>query len=84
MTQLETFIKDNNLKFEEGSGGNSDILAICGYACYLGASLTEVFDAINTSSVDTEIEVERIYDYAKKNNYAKFWHTSAAKAQYTF
>ena len=39
--QLKNFIKDNNLKFSEGSGGDINILAICGYSVYKKVSLED-------------------------------------------
>lgn len=80
--QLEQFKKDNNLEFHSGSGGDNNILALCGYATYINASLEDCIKVANNKDCDDEIK--RIYEYAKKNNYAAFWSTEKAKFQYKF
>ena len=82
--QLKNFIKDNNLKFTEGSGGDINILGICGYSVYKEASLEECLKAINTTNEKIKAEVTRVYNYAKTNNYGKWWKTENAKKSYKF
>jgi hypothetical protein len=80
--KLEQFITDNKLEFNAGSGGDSNILALVGYSIHIGASLQDCIEVADNSDVDSEIE--RVYNYAKKNNYGKWWESKVAKEQYIF
>lgn len=80
--KLQKFVEDNNLVFYAGSGGDSNILALCGYATFINASLQDCIYVAKSESCNNEIK--RVYEYAKKNNYSKFWKTKAAKEQYVF
>ena len=80
--ELNKFIKDNNLEFHSGSGGDNNILALCGYATFIGASVGECKKVAKNE--DCNDEIERIYDYADKHNYKAFWSTEKAKSQYKF
>lgn len=80
--QLKKFIKDNDLEFNAGSGGDSNILALCGYALFIGASVEDCIKVADNS--DCDFEIERIYEYGERNNYAAFWKTPIAKEQYVF
>jgi hypothetical protein len=82
--QLQKFIKDNKLKFNSGSGGDSNILALTGYACYIEASQEEVVQVANSNDSEIDDEIKRIYNYALMHNYKKFWTTEDAKKQYKF
>jgi len=82
--QLKKFIKDNNLKFKEGSAGDINILAICGYSVYMKASLEDCLKAVSTKNSKIEAEINRVYNYANSNNYGKWWETSSAKSSYKF
>jgi len=82
--QLKNFIKNNNLKFSEGSGGDINILAICGYSVYKKASLEDCLKAVNTTNEGVIAEITRVYTYAKENNYGKWWETPQAKSSYKF
>ena len=80
--KLKKFIKDNNLEFNSGSGGDSNILALTGYACFIGASLEDCLEVVD--EIDTHEEIERVYNYASTHNYEKWWNTPDAKKQYKF
>ncbi len=84
--KLKQFITDNKLEFNGGSGGDVNILALCGYACYIDANLEEIKSSIPVNSItaDLFIEIERVLDYAYNHNYAKFWQTEKAKKQWIF
>ena len=84
MKELEQFIINNNLEFVSGRR-NSDIVILCGYALFLNYSHNDILTAINKPK-DSFItsEVMRVYDYAKKNNYKKYWETEEAKKIYKF
>lgn len=82
--QLEKFIKENKLEFNSGSGGDVNILALCGYACYIEADEYECFKATKSKDVDVELEINRVWNYAYNNSYAQFWKTQQARDQYKF
>ena len=87
--KLKTFIKENNLEFNSGSGGDVNILALCGYACYIQASLADIEKAVIEKEIYDDIfslcrELERVFNYADTHNYSRFWNTEKAKKQYTF
>jgi len=81
---LKQFITNNNLEFNNGSGGDVNILALCGYACYIGASEKDCLKAADSDDYDVDEEISRVYKYAHKHHYAKFWETDKAKKQYSF
>lgn len=82
--KLKKFIKDNKLEFNNGSGGDVNILALCGYACYIKANVDDCIDAVNSPLVDIDDEIVRVFDYASTHNYAKWWKTDIAKKQWKF
>lgn len=82
MEKLTKFVKDNNLEFHSGSGGDNNILALCGYATYINASLEDCIKVANNK--DCNDEIERIYEYAKTHNYAAFWTKPEAHTMYIF
>ena len=82
MKELKKFIKDNNLSFSTGSGGDINILALCGYATFIGASADDCKKAANNE--DCNDEIDRIHDYASTHNYAEFWTRPDAKTMYKF
>lgn len=82
--QLEKFIKKNNLEFNSGSGGDVNVLALCGYACYIGAKLLETQESTNNDDSELYNEITRVFDYASTHNYAKFWETEKAHKQWKF
>jgi len=82
--QLEKFIKENKLEFNSGSGGDVNVLALCGYACYIQASEEDCIKAADTDDYSTDKEIRRVYQYADTHNYDKWWNTSGAKAQWKF
>jgi hypothetical protein len=82
LNELKNFVKNNNLEFNNGSGGDINILALTGYAQYVDATLEECIKVVNNPSVNDEIE--RVYNYAKTHNYKKYWSTQQAKDNYKF
>ena len=86
---LLKFITDNKLGFDDsGSALNSNCVIICGYALYIGGNLEYIFESLRhleyILTVDLITELERVYNYAEKNMYEKFWDTEAATKQYVF
>ena len=82
--KLKKFITENNLEFNSGSGGDVNILALCGYACYIEASQEDVIYVANTNDTDTDDEIKRVFAYASMHNYFKFWETDKARKQWVF
>jgi hypothetical protein len=82
--KLKQFIKNNNLGFIGGSGGDVNILALCGYACYIKATELDCLKAADSEDSDVNSEITRVFDYAYNHNYAKFWETDKARKQYSF
>lgn len=83
---MRKFITDNDISFEPGSR-NSSVVTLIGYAQHLGLGQTQFEDELNDEiKVDgfIGIEIDRLWDYCKANNYKKFWSTKQAKAQYKF
>lgn len=85
LKQLEKFIKENELTFEEGSR-NSNATIICGFATFIEAELSDVLLSIpeKNRTEDLNIELERVFNYAFTNGYGKFWLKEQAKEQYIF
>ncbi len=83
--KLEQFIKDNSLSFTVGQR-NSNITTLSGYALYIGASIDDCEAAIPAARFTTEVceELHRVYPYAERNNYAKFWRKKATKSLYKY
>ena len=82
MEQLTKFIEDNKLSFAGGSGGDSNILALCGYATFIGATIEDCIKVANNK--DCNDEIERIHKYATNHNYAKFWTLESTKTQFIY
>lgn len=82
LNELKDFVKNNNLEFNEGSGGDINILALTGYAQYINATLDDCIKTANNSEVNDEIK--RLYVYAKNHNYKKYWTTQQARDSYKF
>lgn len=83
---MRRFIKENNISFEPGSR-NTSVTTLIGYAQHKGLTCQELIDFLEPEiSNDFFIleEVNRLWDYCKKNNYKKFWKTQTAKSQYNF
>jgi len=88
MKKLEKFIKDNNLLFDSiDSGLNSDCTILAGYADYIKADVNDVISSIKKVLPEVnkfEEEMERVFEYAQKNNYGEFWKKPEAKKMYIF
>ena len=72
---LKNFIQHNKLSFEEGRR-NSDLVMLCGYSLYIGAEKEDVEIVLEEKfKADSGVEEEfnRIYPFAKKNNYGNWW-----------
>ena len=86
MSDIKNFIEENNISFAQGER-NTSVVTLIGYAQHLGLSQNdlevELSDEIDADSFIQE-EIDRLWDYCKARNYAKFWKTKLAKAQYTF
>lgn len=87
--KLEKFIIDNNLTFVEGNS-NTNAVVICGYGCYLEATVNEINTAILQSDVNIaditwlEGEIERVFEFADDNAYADYWLTDKASDEWKF
>lgn len=86
---ISLFIINNKLNFDDsGSALNSNCVIICGYALYIGANATQIIESLVALRFkvnrELELEITRVYTYAEKNMYEKFWNTEAAKKQYIF
>lgn len=75
--KLLEFINDKNLKFTStGSGLNGECVELLGYADYL--EYNDIQELLNDLeelklSFDATKEIERIFNYTKKNNYGKIY-----------
>lgn len=86
MEILKKFIKDNNLKFEDGNR-NAGCITLSGFAIHNNLTVEDCKNAVSldgTIDTKTSKELERTYTFASNNNYGNFWSTDEAKAQYTF
>lgn len=85
--KINKFIIDNGLSFKEGSR-NYDSTILSGYALSLGAKNTSIMrKCIDTTCVDSDdyySELDRVFSYAKRRDYGKFWSTPEAKDKYIF
>ena len=78
--QLENFIKNNNLNFEDtGSALNSNCTILAGYACYI--QVTD-FNILKTALLNTQPSILEhevfpsllgTFNFALENNYGKWW-----------
>jgi hypothetical protein len=84
---IQNFIVNNSLDFSgRGSGLNGNCVILAGYACYLGVdSIEELIEGV-LREIDEESEREliKVFNYAKKNNYGEYWLTEDAKKTYVF
>lgn len=74
---LIKFIEEKDITFEEGKR-NTDSVLLSGYALYLGYSFDELFKYCKKTFDTSKItgwsnELERVFAYAKKNNYGKYY-----------
>lgn len=87
MKRLVKFIKDNKLIFAKGQR-NTNLVPLCGYACYLELDEENIQQALEEVKVvmDGELleELSKVYDYADWNDYANYWTSDSAKDQFTF
>jgi hypothetical protein len=86
MSQIQEFIKNNNLSFEEGSR-NTTVVVLIGYAQHLGLTETELDDELSEQYKEDAFiceEVTRLFDYCKARNYKNYWSTPLAKETYKF
>jgi hypothetical protein len=85
---LIQFIKDNKLTFKgSGSALNSDCVILCGFALYIGANKSTCMDSIPTKEInvaEVHTEIERVYEYAERNNYGDYWKNGVAKASFKY
>jgi hypothetical protein len=87
MTKIKQFIVDNDLDFEStDSGLNANCVVLAGYALHLGMDdfEEELLPEVSDFSDEALEELERVFDYARVNNYGAWWSRSVAKKMYTF
>jgi len=84
--KIEKFIKDNSLDLSvTGSAFNSVCTILCGYGLYLKLNLIELGDIISDIEPTYDyVEFDRVYHFAERNHYEKFWMTAKAKKMYKF
>lgn len=86
MSDIKNFITENKLNFSEGSR-NSNCTVLIGYSQFKGLTKQQLKEEIAVEIVRDGFigeEIDRLFDYCKKNNYSKYWKTAEAKLQYTF
>lgn len=90
MTNLKTFIKNNNLSFEKGER-NSNSVVLSGFALHNGNTLEDCknaipFEYVNTDKKKEKVfkELERVYQFASSRNYGNWWSKDEAKKMYKF
>ena len=86
--RLTRFISDNTLSFGgEGSDLNSNCVILSGFALHCGVDdwfdLVEAIPGVIPNPTAMS-ELERVYKYAKSNNYGKYWESDEAELMYTF
>ena len=86
--KITKFIKDNDLDFtKSGSSLNGDCVVLSGFALHIGITSPE---ELNDSMVQVDIssegatELERVFYYAKANNYGEYWESEEAEKMYVF
>jgi hypothetical protein len=86
--KLQKFIADNNLDFTvSGSSLNSAFVTLSGYSLYIGAMEVDVKESLHKTESLTFTdfkEFDKVYSYAKKNNYGEWWKKEEAKKMYKF
>jgi hypothetical protein len=85
--QLIKFIKDNSLNFNSsGSGLNSACVIISGYALYIGSDKIYIEEAIEElfPKADYKSELNKVFEFAQRNNYGTWWSNKVAKKLYKF
>lgn len=88
LNKIQKFVKENSLSFvDDGSTLNSNCVILAGYACYIGeenpiAKLEA--DGFTSLSEKAVLELNRVFTYARGNNYAAYWKTPDAKLMYKF
>lgn len=85
---IKIFIINNDLDFDGyGSDLNSVCTTISGYALSIGiTNHNDILDPIVNLYPDNDChdELERVFNYAKINNYGEWWKLPIAKEQYKF
>ena len=83
--KIQIFIEQNEITFagtDSSLNGNCVILA--GYACYLKMDIDTLIKRVKIINKRAELELRRVYDYAKKAKYGEFWYTEKARELYIF
>lgn len=86
--KLISFIKNNQLNFNTtGSGLNSACVIISGYSLSIeNSDVTLIVDSILEvfPQFDKQDELEKVFNFAERNNYEKWWSYPEAKKMYQF
>ncbi len=88
------FIELNELTFIKGQR-NSDSTILSGYALFVGIkSIEELIQIVEKYKKekakdlshfdDYESELTKVFNYAKRHNYEKFWESEDAKTSFKF
>ena len=84
---IEKFIKENKLDLNDtGSALNSTCCIISGYALHIGIIDVDILCNmfVDKLNADQNLELEKVFNYAKKHQYEDFWKTEQAEKQYIF
>lgn len=89
MKEIKTFLKENNINFKgSGSSLNSDCVVLSGFALHSDIDdVTELYpfvEELPDYNTDYQTELNRVFDYAKDNNYGAYWSCAEAEASYKF
>lgn len=91
MNKLVKFVVENKLNFEgeENSALNSDCCVISGFALHCGISDVDevkraIWEAKGNKKRNFVDELERVFQYAEGNNYARPWKRGEFDKLYKF
>jgi hypothetical protein len=91
MNKIQKFIKNNNLSLDGSSSNlNSTCCIIAGYALYESADTNNFEkllqdikeDDLHDLTLEFEIELERVYDFAYRSNYYMWWEQDDNRKKY--
>ena len=90
-SKIKEFVEKNGISLKGmGSGLNSSCTILSGYALYLGIKdfselmniLIKVYPTIAIEKYENELN--RVFLFAQRNRYEKYWTTKKAKNLYKF
>lgn len=93
MNTIQKFIKDNNIDLtDSGSGFNASCVILAGFGLYLNDDTNnpdQVLADIQENNVyglnlAQEEEFKKVFDFAYRTNYFRFWEKEDAHTMYIF